>query len=111
MLKNSKAKNSKGSASVFLVFILSSMIMMVVAFIYSAGQSAVRSSADSLLNVAGRAVLSEFDLDLKKDYGIFAFIGQSSDIKKRSINMQAILSMTTNMLLSKCLKLKPKIIR
>ena len=65
----------RGSASVFLVSILGATVMLVVAFIYATADSAVRSYSDSLLNMSSRAVLGEFDLDLKKDYGIFAFYG------------------------------------
>ncbi|MBR2511519.1 MAG: hypothetical protein IKE49_00470 [Firmicutes bacterium] len=73
----------RGSASVFLVSILGTMVMLVVAFIYATADSAVRSYSDSLLNMSSRAVLGEFDLDLKKDYEIFAFYGHKGQIEDK----------------------------
>ncbi len=67
----------------FLVSILGTMVMLVVAFIYATADSAVRSYSDSLLNMSSRAVLGEFDLDLKKDYGIFAFYGHKGQIEDK----------------------------
>lgn len=66
-------KNKKGSASVFLVFILTAMVALTAVFIYAAKQAAIISYGDGLLNLACRSVLSEFNLELKDRYGLFAF--------------------------------------
>lgn len=73
--------NKKGSTSIFLVFILTAMIALTTAFIYAAKQTAVFSYCDGLLNLAGKSLLSEFDLNLKTAYGLFAFEANGSQMK------------------------------
>lgn len=62
----------KGSSSVFLSLILSSMLILTGLFIHFASQAAGRSYADAVLDLAGRSVLSEYDVRLHDRYGIFA---------------------------------------
>ncbi|MEG0829037.1 MAG: DUF5702 domain-containing protein [Anaerovoracaceae bacterium] len=66
-------RNEKGSSSVFLVFILAAMLSLTAAFVHIAWEMEVKSQGDGLLNLAGQSILSEFDLDLKEDYGLFGF--------------------------------------
>lgn len=73
--------NKKGSTSIFLVFILTAMIALTAAFIYAAKQTTVFSYCDGLLNLAGKSLLSEFDLNLKAVYGLFAFDANGSQMK------------------------------
>ena len=75
--------DQRGSASVFLVSVLGAVVMLTLAFIYATVDVAVKSYSDSLLNMSSRAVLGEFDLDLKKDYGIFAFYGHKGQIEDK----------------------------
>lgn len=75
--------DSKGSISVFLVLILAAMVGVVMIFINVSAGSALKSYSDSMLNMSARAVLSEFDLDLKEDYGIFAFYEPNAEGKIR----------------------------
>lgn len=65
--------NKKGSTSIFLLFILAAMVTLTAAFVYAAKQAALTSYCDGLLQLAGKSVLSEFDLELKDRYGLFAF--------------------------------------
>ncbi len=65
--------NKRGSTSVFLVFILTSMIFLIAAFIYAAKEISSESYEDGLLGLASRSVLSEFHTELKERYDIFAF--------------------------------------
>lgn len=65
--------NKKGSTSIFLLFILAAMVMLTAAFAYAAKTAALTSYCDGLLHLAGKSVLSEFDLELKERYGLFAF--------------------------------------
>lgn len=73
--------NQKGSTSVFLVLILAAMLGLAGAFIYAAKETARKSHTDGLFDLAGKSVLSEFDIDLKNKYGLFAFSGSSNDIE------------------------------
>ena len=73
----------KGSASVFLIMITAVMFSLVFAYITAAGKIAGTGYADSILNLAGRSVLSEFDKALMDEYGIFAFRGNEHEIKEK----------------------------
>lgn len=75
--------DQRGSASVFLVSVLGAVMVLTLALIHAAAGAAAESYGDSLLNLSSRAVLGEFDLDLKKDYGIFAFDGHKGKIEDK----------------------------
>ncbi|HVI42565.1 MAG TPA: DUF5702 domain-containing protein [Anaerovoracaceae bacterium] len=64
--------SKRGATSVFLTMILASILMVVSLFIHAASQNAGRSYADAVFDLAGRSVLSEYDIQLQKRYGIFA---------------------------------------
>lgn len=78
--------NKRGSTSIFLVFILTAIVGLTAAFIFAAKQAAISSYGDGLLNLAGRSVLSEFDLKLKDTYGIFAFDQQGKEVENEIRN-------------------------
>ena len=75
--------SKKGSVSVFLMTILASILLLVALFIHAASQAAGRSYTDAVLDLAGRSVLSEYDLQLQKRYGIFAFHTDESKAKEK----------------------------
>lgn len=52
--------------------ILASVLAVAVLFIHAGSQAAGRSYADAVFELAGRSVLSEYDLTLQKRYGLFA---------------------------------------
>ncbi len=62
----------KGFASVYIVLILGSLVAFVILTCEIASGFAAGSIADNLCMLAGRSVLSEFDQDLYRRYGIFA---------------------------------------
>lgn len=64
--------SKKGSIAVFLSMILASMLLVVGLFIQAASHGAGRSYADAVFDLAGRSVLSEYDLQLQRRYGLFA---------------------------------------
>lgn len=65
--------NKKGTTSVFLTMIFASVLAVAVLFIREGSLIAGRSCADAVFDLAGRSVLSEYDLPLQKRYGLFAF--------------------------------------
>ncbi len=75
--------NSKGSSTVFLGMVLSSMIILVMAIV----QIAIRISGDSIgqgvMLLSGRSLLSEYDKNLKADYGLFAFRGSEGELESK----------------------------
>lgn len=64
--------SKRGTTSVFLTMILASVLLLVSLFIHTASQAAGKSCADAVFDLAGRSILSEYDLQLQKRYGIFA---------------------------------------
>lgn len=73
--------NKRGSTSVFLVYILSAMVLLTAAFVYAAREKALSGYGDGLLGLASRSVLSEFNLELKDRYGIFAFEKHGTELQ------------------------------
>jgi len=59
------------------------MITLTFAFIHAGHRSASIGYSDSLLNLAGRSVLSEYSRGLKDEYGIFAFRGREKTIQDK----------------------------
>jgi len=75
--------NKKGSSTILLVMILSSMILLVFALVQIAIQVSGGSVGQSILQLSGRSILSEYDQNLKKEYGILAFRGQSNELASK----------------------------
>ena len=65
----------RGSASVFLVMILATMLTLTLVFLRAADRQADTAYADGVFYLAGRSVLAGYDRALKEDYGILAFSG------------------------------------
>ncbi len=72
--------NKKGVTAVFLTIIAGAVLSCVIVFIQLAASAASVSYCGNLFNLAGRSVLSEFDLELKSRYGIIAFSRDNSSI-------------------------------
>ena len=91
--------NKRGSTSVFLVFILTSMIFLIAAFIYAAKEISSESYEDGLLGLASRSVLSEFHTELKERYDIFAFESHGMEAERdiRGYMNEACLLYTSRM--------------
>jgi hypothetical protein len=69
--------NKKGSSTIFLVMVLSSMILITIAFVQVTVRVCGESTGQSIALLSGRSLLTEFDLNLKNDYGLFAFRGET----------------------------------
>lgn len=67
--------NKKGSSSVFLMVILAALISITMALIYGVRAESVRSRVDGVLNLAGDSVMSEFNYDVQREYGLFMLKG------------------------------------
>lgn len=76
--------NSKrGSSAVFLMVILATLITITLALIYGARKECVRSRADGIINLAGDSVMSEFNYDVQKEYGLFLIKGSDKELTKK----------------------------
>ena len=76
----SRRCSKRGSVSVFLLMTLSVSILLIGIFTEAAAGKAARAYAESVIDLAGRSVLSEFDRDLKADYGIFGIVSDTQTI-------------------------------
>lgn len=61
----------RGSSAVFLCVILSALITICFAFIYSTLEYTTASRVDALMHLSGDSLLSEFDRDVLDEYGLF----------------------------------------
>lgn len=76
--------NSKrGSSAVFLMVILSALISISLMLVYGIREECMRSRIDGILNLAGNSVISEYDLDIKEEYGLFMIAGQEEILEDR----------------------------
>lgn len=73
--------NKRGSTSIFLMIILAAMISVTFLYIRASVTVAAVGYCDGLLNLSARSVLSEYNRELKDEYGIFAFYGTERDIE------------------------------
>lgn len=76
-------KNRKGSFTVSIVLIFSSMLVLVLAVLSAAGNLAVSSTADHFGRLWGTSILAEYDLNLKDRYGLFGFYGDKASVEKK----------------------------
>jgi len=65
------------------MMIMAALAAVVIAFIHAAEDASVNSMSHAYINLAGRSVLSEFNICLKEDYNIFAIGLQEAQISKR----------------------------
>jgi hypothetical protein len=75
--------NKKGSSTIFLVMVLSSMILLTIAIVQVTIRVSGESTGQSVALLSGRSLLTEFDLNLKKEYGLFAFRGDNGLLESR----------------------------
>ena len=75
-------RNEKGSSMIFLLLVLAGMVSLASVYIYGAGLLTDRSYTESVLHLAGRSVLTEYDTALKEEYGIVAYRGSSRDAQE-----------------------------
>ena len=78
--------NSKrGSSAVFLMVILAALISIVMALIYGVRRESVSSRVDAVVSLAGDSILSEFDYDIQKEYGLFMIKGTDRELRAKLI--------------------------
>lgn len=73
--------NSKrGSSAVFLSVILAALMTITLALIYGVREETIRSRTDSIVNLAGDSILSEFDSYIQEEYGLFLIRGNDQEL-------------------------------
>lgn len=75
--------NEKGSVSVFLILLLLAAIVAIGSLTEAAISIATRSYGYSVLDLAGRSVLSEYDRELRNRYGLFGLSTTTEKVAKR----------------------------
>jgi len=72
--------NKRGSSAVFLTVILAALISIAMALIYGVREVSVMSRADGVINLAGDSVMSEFNSDIQREYGLFLISGTEKEL-------------------------------
>ena len=67
--------NKKGNSAVFLTVILSALAAVSLMLIYAVKENVIKSVLNSTVSLAGDSILSEFDENVQKEYGIFMMKG------------------------------------
>jgi len=75
--------NKKGSSAVFIMVILAALITITLTFIYSAREESIKSRVDGIMNLAGDSVMSEFDYNVQKEYGLFMLSLDEETLEKK----------------------------
>lgn len=76
-----EVNNNKGFTSLFLILILGSIISFLAIFNYFIIEVSNKNINDNLFRLAGRSILADFDLDLFKEFRIFGFYKNESEIE------------------------------
>ncbi len=76
----------KGAACVFITMILAAMFTAVTVVGNAAFDKLKEADADAALRIGARSVLGEYDIRLKKDYGIFAYKGTANEVESKVQN-------------------------
>ena len=74
--------NKRGSSAIFLSVILGTLVSISLVLIFSIKEQSVRSTSEGLINLAGESLLSEFDYNIQKEYGLFMRKGSDRDLTR-----------------------------
>ena len=72
--------NNRGSSIITLAILFTVMITMIATFINITKNQVTKAEINSLSVLWGKAILSEYDINLYNDYGIMAYFGNEKDI-------------------------------
>jgi len=72
--------NNRGSSIITLAVLFTVMITMIATFINITKNQVTKAEINSLSVLWGKAILSEYDINLYNDYGIMAYFGNENDI-------------------------------
>ncbi len=78
--------NKKGSSTVFLAIILPALAAVCLTLIFTSREGTVISRTDAIARLASESILSEFDYDVQKDYGIFMMKGSDDELSNKLRN-------------------------
>ena len=84
-------KNRKGSFTVFVLMIFSSLMVLVWAVITASARDAVSACADHFGRLWGTSILAEYDVNLKDRYGLYAYFGEQTMVEEK-LNQYALYS-------------------
>jgi hypothetical protein len=75
--------DKRGSATVLLCITLSSILLLIGFVGEAASRLALKPHVDTIFDLAGRSILSEYDRTLKSRYGIFAFVMDEEEAEEK----------------------------
>lgn len=80
--------NKKGSATILITMIAVAIIMCIVAAISVAERIVVKGECNAFGTIWTRAILSEYDVYLFKEYGILAYQGSDAEVEEKILRYQ-----------------------
>lgn len=80
---SNRLNNKRGSITILLLLFLSTFLLVIIVFTEAAAVKAARTYSDGVLDLAGRSILSEYDRNLKDDYGIFGMITDKDTVEQK----------------------------
>ena len=86
-------RSKRGSSTVFLMMILSTVMSIVLLFFVGARNEYVKSRADAVISLSGDSLMSEYNSYVHKEYGLFVLDGRKS---KLTANLRSYLDYSMN---------------
>jgi len=75
--------NKRGSSAVFLMVILAALVSITLALIHSLKEESIRSQIDAVTGLAGDSVMSEFNYEVQREYGLFLIKGTDEELSAK----------------------------
>ncbi len=75
-------RSRRGGASVFLMMAFVSILLVIAVLTEAVSSYAARSYAMSVIELAGRSTLSNYNRNLKEDYGLFGVLMSDDEIQE-----------------------------
>lgn len=78
-----RIKDERGSTLIFLLIIMSGIVALTIVYVHASNRASNIAYSDEVIFLSARSVLSEYDLDLLEEYGLFAFEADEKEISEK----------------------------
>lgn len=78
-----KKEAKRGSVTIYVMVFMTSLVMMLSAFIRASFMTAAGSTARTMAGLRSASILSEYDICLKDRYDIFGYYGPQSEVNRK----------------------------
>ncbi len=77
------SKSRRGSVPVFLAVILATLISLSLMLVHVSRQEAIISVTDGVMHLAADSIMSEYNRDIQKEYGLFLLEGTDRELTRK----------------------------